>query len=406
MAHEAILSIEGERALAELRPKLEAIAESAIVRPNADPHGAALTALLVADWLGQPDRSSTLATTGLSTESVHELGRLARIILATVTELGGDYLSDDRGVPGELLERAGGLKQAMLEKLDHALPSDADVIAWLEAVRLGAGVVDLVYDLRVLAELHERHASALAGAPLAEQARSLADALEYALRSGETHDQARRRNTLARAWTLFSAGYEKAAACARSMTKDGTGPRKFPPLALVAAHRRARRKPVSVFPAARRSSATLPGAKIIEAKDVEIVDVSQAPAPRRPASVPPMPASEQSWMEARSATRHHLELEVGLSSESNFFAGVTENLSAGGVFVATYSQKPIGSRLDIALKLGSGEELRVHGVVRWHRAASPEGWPGMGVQFEELSSEDAEKIQKFLSLREPMLYDS
>ena len=45
MAHEAVLSIEGERALAELGPKLDAIAASAIVRPNADPHGASLTAL-------------------------------------------------------------------------------------------------------------------------------------------------------------------------------------------------------------------------------------------------------------------------------------------------------------------------------------------------------------------------
>jgi hypothetical protein len=55
MAHEAVLSIEGERALAELGPKLDAITEDAIVRPNADPHGAAMTALLVADWLGQPE---------------------------------------------------------------------------------------------------------------------------------------------------------------------------------------------------------------------------------------------------------------------------------------------------------------------------------------------------------------
>lgn len=406
MAHEAILWIEGERALAELGPKLDSIAEPAIERPNADPHGAALTALLVADWLGQPDRRDALAAAGLSLEAVRELGQLARIVLATVTELGGDYLPAEKPVPGELLERANGLRHAMLEKLDHALPNDVDVIAWAEAIRLGSGAVDLVYDMRILAELHERHAAVLAGAPLAPQARSSADALEFALRSGEPPEQARRRNTLARAWTLFGSSYEAAASCARAITKDGTGPRKFPPLALVATHHRARRKPVSVFPSTRRSSAPPTGATITRTTNVEIVDMSHAPAPRRPPSVPPMPiADRQSWTEARRESRQVLELEVGLFSESNFFVGVTENLSSGGVFVATYAQEPIGARVEIALKLGSGEKLRVKGLVKWHRGASPEGWPGMGVQFESLSADDEETIRKFLALRAPMLYE-
>jgi uncharacterized protein (TIGR02266 family) len=119
-----------------------------------------------------------------------------------------------------------------------------------------------------------------------------------------------------------------------------------------------------------------------------------------------MPIAERaSWTEGRRNTRQTLELEVSFATESNFFVGVTENLSSGGVFVATYAQKPIGSRVEIALKLGSGEELRVHGVVKWHRTSATDGWPGLGVQFEELSKDDEEKIRKFLSLREPMLYD-
>ena len=140
--------------------------------------------------------------------------------------------------------------------------------------------------------------------------------------------------------------------------------------------------------------------------DVEVVDVSNEPAPRRPPSVPPMPAtSPQSWTDARKAVRGVVELEVGFYSESNFFVGVTENLSRGGVFVASYAMQPVGSEVEIALTLQSGEKLRVRGVVRWHRTAAADGWPGMGVQFEDLSAEDAEKIRKFLSLREPMLYD-
>jgi uncharacterized protein (TIGR02266 family) len=406
MAHEAVLSIEGERALAELGPKLDAIAEDAIVRPNADPHGAAMTALLVADWLGQPERRGALAAANVSADAIRELGLLARIILATVTELGGEYLPDEKGVPGELVQRATALRGSMVERLDHALPNDPDVITWLEAIRLGSGMVDLVFDLRTLAQLHDRHAAELGEPRTSAQACAAADALEFALRSGESAEQGKRRNTLARAWTLFEKDYEKAASCARTVTKDPSGPRKFPPLALVASHKRARKRTVSVFPAPRKSSPPSPGGTAPSREDIEVVDLTGTPAPERPPSIPPMPAaSRQNWTDARSAARQIVELEVGFSSESNFFVGVTENLSRAGVFVATYALEPVGSRISIALRLESGEHLRIDGVVRWHRPPTPDGWPGMGVQFDGLSAEDEAQIRKFLSVREPMLYD-
>jgi uncharacterized protein (TIGR02266 family) len=113
----------------------------------------------------------------------------------------------------------------------------------------------------------------------------------------------------------------------------------------------------------------------------------------------------QSWSESRRRPRQTVEIEVGISSESNFFVGFTENVSEGGVFVATYALKPVGAHVDVVLTFPSGASIQVPGVVRWLRDASSEGWPGMGVQFEQLSPEDETNIRKFLSLREPMFYD-
>jgi len=45
-----------------------------------------------------------------------------------------------------------------------------------------------------------------------------------------------------------------------------------------------------------------------------------------------MPAAEA----RRAHVRHDVELEVSLESESNFYMGLTENLSEGGLFIAIH----------------------------------------------------------------------
>jgi uncharacterized protein (TIGR02266 family) len=96
---------------------------------------------------------------------------------------------------------------------------------------------------------------------------------------------------------------------------------------------------------------------------------------------------------------------VGVSTESNFYVGFTENLSAGGLFVATYSMQPIGSKVDIALTLPGGETMSLRGEVRWQRAAADDGWPGMGIHFEDLSEQQEARMKRFLSFRAPLFYD-
>ncbi len=109
--------------------------------------------------------------------------------------------------------------------------------------------------------------------------------------------------------------------------------------------------------------------------------------------------------ERRSEGRVPIETEVTLESDSQFFTGLTGNLSTGGVFVATYRQLTIGCGVLMTLTLPDGE-LRVKGTVRWSRDTSSGASPGVGVAFDELAPGDAARIAHFCQLRAPLLHDA
>jgi uncharacterized protein (TIGR02266 family) len=109
----------------------------------------------------------------------------------------------------------------------------------------------------------------------------------------------------------------------------------------------------------------------------------------------------------RGSPRHFADLDVSLGSDHNFYAGLTENLSVSGVFVATHRLRAIGESLEICIHLPDGAEVRGIGQVRWVRtydelSATP---PGMGVRFIELEPDAMDAIESFLSQREPLFYD-
>lgn len=114
----------------------------------------------------------------------------------------------------------------------------------------------------------------------------------------------------------------------------------------------------------------------------------------------PSPAEEK-----RQSPRVELAADVSLFSETHFFAGLTEDVSEGGVFIATYALRPIGSELDVKFSLPTGHEVKTRGVVRWLREASGETSPGIGVQFLGLAPADVAEIRKFLKHRPPLLWD-
>ena len=112
--------------------------------------------------------------------------------------------------------------------------------------------------------------------------------------------------------------------------------------------------------------------------------------------------------EARQHQRHNVELEVTMESETNFYMGLTENLSEGGLFIATHVLKPLGTQIEVSFKLPDApESIKVTGTVRWLREYSPtsDTSPGMGVRFEQIDQHQVEHIRNFLAARDPLFHD-
>jgi uncharacterized protein (TIGR02266 family) len=120
-------------------------------------------------------------------------------------------------------------------------------------------------------------------------------------------------------------------------------------------------------------------------------------------SVPPL--SEASHR--REHSRFSVDLDVTVGSDHNFYAGFAENLSAGGVFIATHKLKPVGSKIELSINLPDGAQVKAIGEVRWirvfnERSDTP---PGMGVKFEGIDDASVTAIQGFLSRRDPLFFD-
>lgn len=99
-----------------------------------------------------------------------------------------------------------------------------------------------------------------------------------------------------------------------------------------------------------------------------------------------------------------LVVDIDFASDSHFFAGLSGELSEGGVFIETYRELPVGSGVALELTLPNGT-VRALGSVRWHRTASDSSSPGLGIAFEALSEGDKEFVDAFCEARAPLYYE-
>lgn len=111
----------------------------------------------------------------------------------------------------------------------------------------------------------------------------------------------------------------------------------------------------------------------------------------------------------RRAPRFPLRVEITYESEHNFFTGMTENISQGGLFIATHSPRPLGDSIDVTFTLpGVGQAVQLLGRVKWVReynAATPEVIAGMGIEFVILGEREKRLIEAFIHHREPIFFD-
>jgi uncharacterized protein (TIGR02266 family) len=150
------------------------------------------------------------------------------------------------------------------------------------------------------------------------------------------------------------------------------------------------RKATAEQPAFQRATSTLENARTM------------------PAIPKPPPTAEKTGADRRIHPRVQVELDVSLSSEHNFFTGFVQNISEGGLFIATHEYLDVGAELDLTFRLPDGHEVRTRSRVQWLRLYNPDATdssPGMGVRFLDISQADQAAVMDFLRQREPIFYD-
>jgi uncharacterized protein (TIGR02266 family) len=112
----------------------------------------------------------------------------------------------------------------------------------------------------------------------------------------------------------------------------------------------------------------------------------------------------------RLAPRYAVTVQVTLESEHNFFTGLTQDLSGGGLFVATPTLCPIGTRVQVRLHLPTAEApLDLLTEVRWVRTRDVPGGggkAGVGLMFLQMSPKAKDAIKQFLNQRESIFFDA
>ena len=110
----------------------------------------------------------------------------------------------------------------------------------------------------------------------------------------------------------------------------------------------------------------------------------------------------------REHERFAVDLQVSVLSEHNFYAGLAENISAGGLFIATHQLQKVGSRIELSVRMPENDDVfHIVGEVRWVRVYNEHSdtSPGLGVRFAELPPGAAAAIDRFLDKREPLFFD-
>lgn len=114
--------------------------------------------------------------------------------------------------------------------------------------------------------------------------------------------------------------------------------------------------------------------------------------------------SEELRVEMRRSVRANAFLCIDLCTNTDFWTGLTMNISEGGVFVATHVILTPGSLLGLHLEIPrQSKRIVALGEVRWSRpyTGNDDVPPGLGIKFLGLDEASVLAIREFVaSVRE------
>jgi uncharacterized protein (TIGR02266 family) len=105
--------------------------------------------------------------------------------------------------------------------------------------------------------------------------------------------------------------------------------------------------------------------------------------------------------ERRRAHRAELTVRVDYSTIDEIFSEFTSDINEGGLFIETENPRPVGTEVAMHFNLpGSADSIRTVGTVVRISTGDEAGPPGMGIEFDDLTSEASSRIDSIVrSLR-------
>lgn len=103
-------------------------------------------------------------------------------------------------------------------------------------------------------------------------------------------------------------------------------------------------------------------------------------------------------MTDREHERVPYSVHVEFRTASSFLVAYSVNLSRGGMFVETDAEVPTGALLDLQLLVPGTGALGLVGMVAWRRGYdSPDGPPGIGIEFQDVAPQLGSAIDHLVS---------
>lgn len=107
--------------------------------------------------------------------------------------------------------------------------------------------------------------------------------------------------------------------------------------------------------------------------------------------------SGQGGDERRRSERADLVVRIEYSTVDDLFSEFTRDINEGGVFIETDTPQDLGSTIHLQFHLpGSDDPVKATGTVVRRNDGSEPGQLGMGVEFENLSSETRARINDLI----------
>jgi uncharacterized protein (TIGR02266 family) len=100
----------------------------------------------------------------------------------------------------------------------------------------------------------------------------------------------------------------------------------------------------------------------------------------------------------RKFGRYPCRLRVQYSGPLHLKDHYITNIGGGGVFVETFYPMEIGAPVDLEILMRpDSAPVRILGEVVWIKDSSEGSTSGMGIQFQEMSAEDRQRLDSILS---------